>query len=144
MFPCFAGFRSARRRGSFHWLQRSAHAGFARVAAGLTSQARSVTLAALPALPYPRRSLAATPNEPVELDVEIWPTCIVVPPGYRIGLSVRGKDYEYEGPPLVLEGSNTRLPASARFCTRIRRTARQKFLRESISCTSHRAGNPMF
>ena len=27
-----------------------------------------------------------------------------MPPGYRIGLSVRGKDYEYEGPPLVLEG----------------------------------------
>jgi hypothetical protein len=38
-----------------------------------------------------------TPNAPVELDVEIWPTCIVVPPGYRIGLTVRGKDYEYDG-----------------------------------------------
>jgi predicted acyl esterase len=45
-----------------------------------------------------------TPGEPVELDVEIWPTCIVVPPGYRIGIHVRGKDYEYEGPPLVVEG----------------------------------------
>ncbi len=32
-----------------------------------------------------------TPGVPVELDVEIWPTCIVVPPGYRIGLTVRGK-----------------------------------------------------
>jgi uncharacterized protein len=38
-----------------------------------------------------------TPGAPVELDVEIWPTCIVVPPGYRIGLTVRGKDYEYDG-----------------------------------------------
>jgi predicted acyl esterase len=38
-----------------------------------------------------------TPGEPVELDVEIWPTCIVVPPGYRVALSVRGKDYEYDG-----------------------------------------------
>ncbi len=38
-----------------------------------------------------------TPGVPVELDIEIWPTCIVVPPGYRIGLSVRGKDYEYDG-----------------------------------------------
>ena len=37
------------------------------------------------------------PGEPVELDVEIWPTCIVVPPGYRIALTVRGKDYEYDG-----------------------------------------------
>jgi predicted acyl esterase len=33
----------------------------------------------------------------VELDIEIWPTCIAVPAGYRIGLSVRGKDYEYGG-----------------------------------------------
>ena len=38
-----------------------------------------------------------TPGEPVELDVEIWPTCIVVPVGYRIGLTVGGKDYEYDG-----------------------------------------------
>jgi len=37
------------------------------------------------------------PGEPVELDIEIWPTCIVVPAGYRLGLSVRGKDYEYDG-----------------------------------------------
>ncbi len=36
-----------------------------------------------------------TPGEPVELDIEIWPTSIVVPAGYRIGLSVRGRDYEY-------------------------------------------------
>lgn len=35
------------------------------------------------------------PGKAYELDVEIWPTCIVVPAGYRIGLSVRGKDYEY-------------------------------------------------
>jgi predicted acyl esterase len=38
-----------------------------------------------------------TPGAPVELEVEIWPTCIVVPPGYRLALSVRGKDYEYDG-----------------------------------------------
>jgi hypothetical protein len=39
-----------------------------------------------------------TPGQVVELNVEIWPTSIVVPPGYRIGLTVRGKDYEYAGP----------------------------------------------
>jgi uncharacterized protein len=39
-----------------------------------------------------------TPGKEVELDVEIWPTCIVIPKGYRIGLTVRGKDYEYNGP----------------------------------------------
>jgi uncharacterized protein len=38
-----------------------------------------------------------TPGEPVELDVEIWPTSIVAPAGYRIGLTIRGKDYEYGG-----------------------------------------------
>lgn len=37
------------------------------------------------------------PGEPVELDIEIWPTSIVVPPGYRLALSVRGKDYEFDG-----------------------------------------------
>ena len=36
-------------------------------------------------------------NQVVELDVEIWPTSIVVPAGYRVGLSIRGKDYEYGG-----------------------------------------------
>src|SRR5262249_10612642 len=38
-----------------------------------------------------------TPGKVYELDVEIWPTSIVVPAGYRLGLSVRGRDYEYPG-----------------------------------------------
>lgn len=37
---------------------------------------------------------ALTPGESVDLDIEIWPTSIVVPAGYRIGVNVRGKDYE--------------------------------------------------
>jgi predicted acyl esterase len=37
-------------------------------------------------------------GEVVELDVEIWPTCVVLPAGYRIGVTIRGKDYEYAGP----------------------------------------------
>jgi uncharacterized protein len=37
------------------------------------------------------------PGEPVEVDVEIWPTCIVLPPGYRLALTIRGKDYEVDG-----------------------------------------------
>ena len=36
-------------------------------------------------------------GEVVELAVEIWPTSIVVPPGFRVGISIRGKDYEYGG-----------------------------------------------
>jgi putative CocE/NonD family hydrolase len=34
------------------------------------------------------------PDEITELDIEIWPTCIVVPPSYRVALTIRGKDYE--------------------------------------------------
>jgi hypothetical protein len=37
------------------------------------------------------------PGEVVELDIEIWPTCVVLPAGYRIGVTIRGKDYEYPG-----------------------------------------------
>ena len=38
-----------------------------------------------------------TPGEPVELDVELWPTSIAVPKGYRVALTIRGRDYEYGG-----------------------------------------------
>jgi len=48
------------------------------------------------------------PGEVVELDIEIWPTCIVVPPGYRIALSIRGRDYEHDEPPASL--SNMKHP----------------------------------
>ena len=48
------------------------------------------------------------PGKPVELDVEIWPTCIVVPAGYTIGLTIRGKDYEWDGPAATL--SNMKNP----------------------------------
>jgi len=37
------------------------------------------------------------PDEIYEVDVEVWPTCIHIPKGYRIGLSVRGNDYVYPG-----------------------------------------------
>jgi predicted acyl esterase len=53
----------------------------------------------LPYRPYHTHDEAQPlkPGEPVELDIEIWPTCIVVPQGYRLALTVRGKDYEYDG-----------------------------------------------
>ncbi len=46
------------------------------------------------------RSEPLTPGELYELDVEIWPTCIVLPAGYRIALTVLGKDFERPGPGL--------------------------------------------
>jgi hypothetical protein len=45
-----------------------------------------------------------TPGEAVELDVEIWPTCIVIPAGFRLALAVRGRDYQSSGAPLVIPG----------------------------------------
>jgi predicted acyl esterase len=36
-----------------------------------------------------------SPGEVYELDVEIWPTSLVLPAGYRLALTVRGTDYEY-------------------------------------------------
>ena len=48
------------------------------------------------------------PGEVCELDVEIWPTCVVVPKGYRIALTVRGKDYVYAGDAATL--SNMKNP----------------------------------
>jgi predicted acyl esterase len=35
------------------------------------------------------------PGEVYELDVEIWPTGIVIPKGYRMSLQVSGRDYAY-------------------------------------------------
>ncbi len=43
-----------------------------------------------------------TPGQPVELDIEIWPTSIVVPPGYQLALTVSGKDYEVDGRDIAL------------------------------------------
>lgn len=51
---------------------------------------------------------ALVPGQVYELDVEIWPTCIVVPVGYRIALTIRGKDYEHDGDAAVL--SNMKNP----------------------------------
>ena len=38
-----------------------------------------------------------TPGEVYECDVEIVSSCIVVPKGWKVALSVRGRDYEYTG-----------------------------------------------
>jgi predicted acyl esterase len=48
--------------------------------------------------PYHRhaRKQPLKPGEIVELDVEIWPTSIVVPAGHRLALTVRGRDYEWQ------------------------------------------------
>jgi len=54
----------------------------------------------LPYRPYhPHdRVEALTPGDIYRCEVELVSTCIVVPSGYRLGLNVRGCDYEYTGP----------------------------------------------
>jgi len=44
------------------------------------------------------------PGKVYEVDVEVWPTCINVPKGYRVALSVRGNDYVYPGDSSVQVG----------------------------------------
>jgi hypothetical protein len=53
----------------------------------------------LPYRPYHphHRAEPLTPGEVYECDVEIVSSCIVVPRGWRLCFSVRGKDYEYKG-----------------------------------------------
>jgi predicted acyl esterase len=48
------------------------------------------------------------PGEVVELDIEIWPTCIVVPAGWRVALTILGRDYEHDEAPASL--SNMKYP----------------------------------
>ena len=43
------------------------------------------------------KSQPLKPGEVVTLDIEIWPTSIVVPAGHRIALTIRGRDYVYPG-----------------------------------------------
>ena len=40
------------------------------------------------------------PGRIYELDVEIWPQCVVLPAGYTIAVNIAGKDFEREGEPL--------------------------------------------
>jgi predicted acyl esterase len=60
----------------------------------------------LPYRPYHTHDeiLPLTPGKAEELDIEIWPTCIVVPKGYRVALTVRGNDYHYDGPTIRIPG----------------------------------------
>lgn len=53
----------------------------------------------LPYRPYHTHDVAEplSPGDIYQLDIEIWPSCVVVPAGHCIGLTMRGNDYRYEG-----------------------------------------------
>ncbi len=55
------------------------------------------------------------PGEPVEVDVEIWPTSIIVPAGYHFALSVLGKDYEVDGTDIALPNAPYPMKGSGPF-----------------------------
>jgi hypothetical protein len=38
-----------------------------------------------------------TPGQVHELDVEVWPMCIVLPTGFRIAVNIAGRDFERPG-----------------------------------------------
>jgi predicted acyl esterase len=65
------------------------------LASGLRAQAGSPADA--PHRPYHAHDEVQklVPDRVYELDIEIWPTCIVAPAGYRLALSIRGRDYDY-------------------------------------------------
>jgi hypothetical protein len=43
------------------------------------------------------RAEPLTPGKPVPLDIEIWPTSVVIPAGYRLAVTVQGRDFEFPG-----------------------------------------------
>lgn len=44
--------------------------------------------------PHQEEEEPLVPGQVYPLDIEIWPTCIVIPSGYRLGLSILGRDYD--------------------------------------------------
>jgi predicted acyl esterase len=46
-----------------------------------------------------------TPGSVYEVDVEIWPTSIVYPQGYRLGLTIGGRDFERPEATGLMKGS---------------------------------------
>ena len=38
------------------------------------------------------------PHRIYEIDIEIWPTCIILPAEYTLSINIRGKDFERPGP----------------------------------------------
>ena len=55
------------------------------------------------------------PGQAYELDVEIWPTSLVVPAGHRIALTILGKDFERPGSGLQMKTFANQLRGSGPF-----------------------------
>ena len=86
--------------------------------------------------------LPLTPGEPVELDVEIWPTCIVVPRGFSLALTIRGKDYEWDGPAEVLSNMKNPMRGCGPFVHDELLDRPDAIFGGARRCTSGRGGSP--
>ncbi|MFJ6095745.1 CocE/NonD family hydrolase [Williamsia muralis] len=68
--------------------------------------------ASLPHQPWHthQRLMPLAPGDPVDLDIAILPTCIVIPAGYRFGITLSGRDFQMpgDGPWPVLYGIEQR------------------------------------
>ncbi len=107
IFCCCASSRPTARK----WLSRLHRPAYADRSGWLRASHRKldpVRNRSRGGLSYRTTDWPLVPGEAVELDVEIWPTSIVVPAGYSIVLSVRGRDYEWEGAAATL--SNMKNP----------------------------------
>ncbi|HEV2358750.1 MAG TPA: CocE/NonD family hydrolase [bacterium] len=61
------------------------------------------------------RAEPLTPGRVYQLDVEIWPTSIVVPAGGRLSLAILGRDFERPGPSLEMQSFVTPFRGSGPF-----------------------------
>ncbi len=95
--PHRAGLRSRGQGADLHGLDRPEHADRQRLAARLASPARPQAQQALPALPPARPGRAADPRRGLRVRRRDRADLHRVPAGWRVALTVRGKDYEYEG-----------------------------------------------
>jgi uncharacterized protein len=71
------------------------------------SQRKLDLLRSMPYRPYHPHDESAKlrPGEIYEVDIEIWPTSIVCPAGYRLGLTIGGKDFERPQSKDLMKGS---------------------------------------
>ena len=51
-----------------------------------------------------------------ECDVEIWPTCLVLPPGYVLAVTISGRDYRNDSlPPIVMSNFKNQMTGCGPF-----------------------------
>ncbi len=74
----------------------------------------------LPFRPYHAHDerLPLAPGEVVQLDIELWPTSIVIPAGYTVGLTVLGRDYRNDDAVETDDRADNRLSTISSFRNR--------------------------